>query len=468
MTTQTLSSPQPKVNGKAKAKTKNYFPSGKGFRLSIGYFLLLTMPFFASQMLDMDFNGIYPAILTVINMLAIMAFYVQFPLGSRLKSLPLFANIDWSIQRHKKVGKWLGIIFLLHPVLILAPRFLVSFSDGVSSLTEVVFAPQMLTGIIAWVSMIIWVLLSIYKDKLPMRYETWHLTHLLGFIAISILATLHITSVGSHGQFQSEFNLVWWGLCGFSLAMVAYNYLVKPARLKRQPFTLKEVVRVSSSDWQVTVEKHQDNNFHFEAGQFVWLNTSGSPKGINEHPFSIASSQHDLPNISFIIRELGDYTRNLANLTVGQQVYIDGPYGSISLNDSNKAKGIMLIAGGAGLGPMLSLLRGLAAKHDARPIRLIYGNTRLDQMVLLDEIQALEQTMADFKLQLVCLETTQQENIYHGVIDQQCIAENIDLADAKNWAVYLCGPKPMISAVTKNLKTLHIPTSNVYYEQLSF
>lgn len=460
MTTQTVSS--------SKQKAKFRFVFGKRPILSIAYLSLLIIPFFFSQMLNMDTKTVYANILTVINMLAMMAFFVQFPLGSRLKQISFFADIDWNIERHKKIGKWLGFIFLLHPVFILAPRFLVSANDGMTSLIEVLTAGQMLTGIIAWVLLIVWVLLSIYKDKLPMRYETWRLTHLIGFVAIIILATLHITSVGSHGQFQSQFKLVWWGLCALSLAMVAYNYLVKPSRLKRQPFTLKKVTRVSSSDWQVTVEKQQGNNFYFEAGQFVWLNTSNSTHGVSEHPFSIASCQNDLPQISFIIRELGDYTSSLADLVPGQEVYIDGPYGSLSLNDSNKAQGITLIAGGAGLGPMLSLLRGLAARHDTRPIRLIYGNNSLKQMALVDEIKGLEQKMANFKLQLVCREKTEQDDIYKGVIDKQCIENNIGLSRSNQWAVYLCGPKPMIAAVRKSLQDLSIKNSNIHYEQLSF
>jgi predicted ferric reductase len=464
MATQTTNFTKP--TAKKTSKLGLWF--GKKHKLLLGYLLLLTIPFFATQMLDMDTKSGYAGLLSVVNTLAVMAFFVQFPLGSRLKQLPLFANIDWSIKRHKQIGKWIGVIFLLHPVFILAPRFLVSVNDGLDSAIKVLTAPQMLTGLIAWGLMIAWIILSIFKEKLPMRYETWRLMHVLGFVAITILVTLHLTSVGQHGQFLGQFNFFWWGLCGFSLIMVAYNYVIKPLRLKNQSFTLKDVSRVSSSDWMVTVESHQDNKFYFEPGQFVWLNTSASSYGVNQHPFSIASCQHDLPKISFIIRELGDYTSHLDSLTIGQQVYIDGPYGSMTLDDSNKAKGITLIAGGAGLGPMLSLLRGLAARNETRPIRLIYGNNRLDQMVLLEEIKALEQSMVNFKLQLVCQEKVNQEDIYIGVIDEQCIKNTVDQTQVDQWAVYLCGPKMMIVGVKKNLKALQVSSANVYYEQLSF
>jgi len=452
----------------SKSKAKFQFKFSKKYTLSLAYLSLLIVPFCIAQMIEMDPKTIYAQILMIVNLLAMMAFFIQFPLGSRLKQFPLFNNIDWSVERHKKIGKWLGIIFLFHPILILAPRFLFSYQDGIESLVEVIFAPQMLTGLIAWVLLIFWVLFSVYKNKLPIRYETWRLAHLIGFVIITFLATLHITTVGSHGQFQPNFNLLWWALCTLSLAMVSYNYLVKPTRLKRQPFTLTSVIPVSSHDWQVTVEQKSGTNFYFEPGQFVWLNTSKSLHGVSEHPFSIASSKQDLPRLSFIIRELGDYTSSLGELSEGQEVYIDGPYGSMTLNDSNKSQGITLIAGGAGLGPILSLLRGLAAQKETRPIRLLYGNNLLSQMALVDQIKAYETQLSDFKLQLICLEETNKSDIYQGVIDKHIIENNIDLTAINNWSVYLCGPKAMITAVKKSLKVLGINQANIHYEQLSF
>ncbi len=444
------------------------FRLGKKSKLVLGYLILMSLPFLATFSLDMADQGTYAAVLTTINVLAMMAFYMQFPLVSRLKTIGLFANIDWNISHHKRIGLWLGIIFLLHPVLIIAPRFMVSFSDGMHSLISVITAPQMLTGMIAWVGMIAWILVAIFKDKLSISYETWRLTHMLGLVSIMILATLHVTSVGSHGQFQASFNSIWWALCSASVAMVLYNYFIKPWILRSRPFKLIDVAQISSTDWQVTIESSHPSGFDFEAGQFAWLNTTKRGGGVKEHPFSIASCQADLPRVSFIIRNLGDYTSKLDTLKVGQNVYVDGPYGSISLAESAKSKAIVLIAGGAGIAPMLSLLRGLAEKNDPRPVRLIYGNNRLDQMVLQGEIKTLEKTMTDFRQQLVCAEATDRDDIYQGVIDKDCIAQVLNTHPINDWTVYLCGPKTMITGVNDSLKSLHIPNAHIHYEQLSF
>lgn len=436
--------------------------------LVVAYLLILLIPYLATLSLNLDYKGFYSATLAFLNTLAMMAFFIQFPLAGRLKHLPMFSNIDWSMSRHKNVGKWLGFFFLLHPLLILAPRFLVSFDDGMTSVVEAITSPQLLTGIIAWLVMILWVVLAIFKDRLRISYETWHLTHLLGFVIVCVLATLHITSVGRHGQFDEQFNILWWGLCAMSVGLVLYNQLVKKTILKRKPFTLASITRGSSRDWLVTLRNDSSHDFSFEAGQFIWINTSDSVYSMNEHPFSIASCSKELPEVDMIIRELGDYTSQLDTLTIGQQVYVDGPYGSMSLRDSDAAEGITLIAGGAGIGPMLSLLRELAANHDPRPIRLLYGNNDYEQMVLQEEIQSLQKTMPDFTQQLVCDKPTDIPGVRQGVIVKDDIAETIDPEFANDWAVYLCGPQAMIASLKASLRFLGIPEANVHYEQLSF
>lgn len=459
MTAETL------IKATSKRSFSLYF--GAKSTLLLGYIALMTVPFLATYALDMQLKTTYAFAISTMNTLAMMMFYLQFPLGSRLKKIALFANIDWNMTHHKKMGQWLGLIFFLHPILILAPRFTMSWGDGVNSMITTVTASNMLIGVIAWVSMVVWILLSIFKQRLPMRYETWRLTHMLGFVGIIVLATIHITNIGQHGQYAPWFNIIWWGLCSFSVMMVLFNYFIKPILLKRQSFTLTDVSQVSSRDWQVTL--HANNTFDFEPGQFVWLNTV-APGGLKyttkEHPFSIASSRSNLPNVSFIIRNLGDYTSQLDLLAIGQNVYVDGPYGSMSLHDSKKAKAILLIAGGAGIGPMLSLLRGLAEQNDPRPVRLIYGNNHMDQMVLQADITRLESTMTDFQQQLVCVNG--QQDAYQGIIDQTILSRVMEASPTVDWSVYLCGPKPMIDGVQGSLKKLKVAKKHIHFEHLSF
>lgn len=436
-------------------------------RSSFAYLCLMLVPFLATFAISMQEKTFYAAFLVLFNCVAMAVFFLQFPLVGRLKHVGLFANINWSMFLHRKLGKWLAVVFLLHPLLILAPRFMVSFDDGMASLVTTIQAEKMLTGIIAWLALIVWVLLSVYRNRLKLSYELWRLTHVLGFVAIATLATLHITTVGSHGQYENWFNGLWWSLFALSVGVVVYNHLLKPRALKARPFTLVSVEPVSSRDWQLTIEKPAGVEFDFEPGQFVWLNTDAAG-ALKDHPFSIASSRAMLPRLSFLIRGLGDYTSRLDQLKAGQQVYVDGPHGSISLADARRASAILLIAGGAGIGPMLSMVRGLAEQGDARPVRLIYGNGQLDQMVLQDEIAALEAQMPDFRQQLVCTEQCERAGVHQGLIDQFIIERTMGTEAPVSWVVYLCGPEPMIAAARRRLKDIGVLCRNVHHEQLSF
>ena len=452
----------------ALAQAKQRFVPSLGVRgrRSVAYLLVLLLPFALTQTLDMDARGGYVAVLGLLNTLAMMAFFVQFPLAGRIRSLPFLANIDWNMEKHKSVGKWLGAFLLLHPVMVLAPRFGVSVSDGVASVVDTLSAPQMLTGVLAWVLMAAWVLVSIYKNRLRIGYETWRLTHILGFVGVAVLATVHITSVGRYSQFDPVVNGMWWALCALSIASVTYNVLVKPVSLDRRPGRLIGVEKASDSDWQLRMEAPA--GFSFEPGQFVWLSSGKSAFGPDQHPFSIASCTSELPEMRFLVRALGDYTSRLDTLTPGQPVFVDGPYGSLSLGDTAHCDGIVLVAGGAGIGPMLSLLLALARRKDPRPVRLIYGNGRIEQMAQQAEIADIEARMPDFRQHLVCLRSTGRPDVHEGVIDRRCVEGVLKGAGVRRWGAYLCGPEAMIESVRSSLVQTGVDAADIHYEQLAF
>ena len=442
--------------------------------LTLSYFVLLLLPFVIAESLGMLTAGVYHTVLTVLNLLAMMAFFVQFPLAGRLKRLPLFSHIDWAMTKHKQWGKYLGIFFFLHPFLILAPKLLVSVDDLGLSFISVLTESQLLTGLIAWAVMAVWVLMSIYKDKLSLTYERWRLLHVIGFMTIATLATLHVTTVGSHGQYNTSFNTLWWCLYILCMGLTVYNYLIKPRLIRQHAFTVQSISKISERDWQLSLEKHSPQAFTFSAGQFVWLNTSGSVYSLQQHPFSIVSEENTYGQLSFIIRELGDYTKKLASLNVGQSVLVDGPYGNLSLAQTRTARGLIFIAGGAGIAPMMGLIRELAKQHDPRPIHLLYANQTLANMVCLDELIVLQHKLKHFKLHLFCehLDGCAADVLPYvqtGVIDQlQINAAMETFATKTDWAIYHCGPKGMIKATNQHLKAIGINANQIHFEQLSF
>jgi predicted ferric reductase len=438
------------------------------WKLTLPLVGLFALPYLIAQTIPMTSKGTYVATLSFFNIIMMVAMLIQFPLGARLKRMSLFSHIDWNITQHKKIGQWIGLFFFLHPILIMLPKAFLSGTDFTHAVFSSVTEPRLLTGVIAWGAMVVWVLMSIFKHKLPMKYQHWRLVHIVGFMTILILATAHITEIGSHGQYQSNINVMWWALCASSIAFTIYGYFVKPWLLSEHPFSLVAREKISHSDWLVTVKVPEETDFNFKAGQFVWMGSKKSALDNDYHPFSIVSTPTDLPNVSFLVRELGDYTSRLAQLNIDQPIFIDGPYGDMTLDSSQKASSIVLIASGVGLGPIMSLLRQLRDSNDARAVRLVYGNQIVEQMVFLDEIRAMETTMPNFKAQFVCYEPTEADGFYCGYIDGACLQNTYQALAKSTVYTYLCGSPLMVEGVRQSLEQLEIPPQHIHFEQLSF
>jgi predicted ferric reductase len=436
------------------------------------YIFLLSIPWVLSFQQGLAIRGLFQETVGFMTIVGMTMMYLQFLFSTRHPSISNTLGVDQGMQLHRKLGEWLGLLFFLHPILILAPRFWLAPELAWGNVWDAFSADESLTGLIAWFGLIIWVLMSMFKDKVGLSYEAWRYAHSLGFVAIIILATHHAVTVGRHGRYESWFDALWIILCSLAVGGVFYNYAIRPVRTKRQPFKVVECHKAGTDDWCLTIEKDGQFDFRFDAGQFVWLSSASSPFARKEHPFSIASAPSALPKVSFIIRALGDYTRTLGELKPDMPIHIEGPHGAFTLNNRVN-EGIALIAGGAGIGPILGILRTLRDQGDKRPIRLIYGNRSYQQCVFQDEIEACTKTL-NFEQILVLDkpptgdEYTGTSPIYTGFINAKVLKEHVCGPEQMNWDFYVCGPKLMVHAVATQLKTLQVADSRILYEALSF
>jgi predicted ferric reductase len=431
------------------------------------YILLILIPWTFSYIEGLAIRGWYEELVTLLSISGLSMMLCQFTLlNTRVDGVNSLVGVDNSMRVHNKAGEILAILFFLHPFMILLPRFWVSPSNAWENLWAMFISPESATGFYAWSLLIVLVLMAIKKKAIGMSYEAWRYTHSFGFVTVLILATHHAVTVGRHGRYNLWFDVLWIVLCSISVGVVLYIYFIRPRAVARNPFKVVECVKGSADDWSLTIEKDGDFEFAFDAGQFVWLNTSDSVFKRNEHPFSIASSANTLPRLSFVIRSLGDYTKQLGKLKAGHRVWVDGPHGVFTLNARN-AKGVVLIAGGAGIGPIIGLLRELKHKQDKRPVRLIYGNRNENQMMFQQELEEMRANM-DFDYTLVLNNAPEGFTGHTGFIDTNLLKQTTEHFEQDHFDYYVCGSEPMVKAVEGNLKQLDVPQERILYEQLGF
>lgn len=430
------------------------------------YLAVVLLPWGLSFIEGLAVRGWYAELVVLLSIVGFSMMLFQFALTARVDALAGRTGVDNIMRVHTRFGEYLGYLILLHPFLIVLPRFIVAPSFALGDVWDLFTQPETSTGMYAWSLMLVWVLMAVFKEKTGLSYEAWRYTHSAGFVAIIILATHHAVTIGRHGRYNAWFDVMWIVLCTFAVALVLYIYLIRPRSIAKKPFRVVDCHKGSADDWYLTIEKDGDFPFDFDAGQFTWISTSGSVFERNEHPFSIATSSSSLPKISYVIRGLGDYTRQLGKIRPGQRVWVDGPHGVFTLNARN-AKGIALIAGGAGVGPIMGILRELADSGDRRPIRLVYGNRTIEQMLFLDELEVLREQL-DLELLLVLADPPEGFEGHKGFIDTTVLSKVMDHPEHASWDYYICGPPPMVKAVEKNLAALSVPRDRILYEQLGF
>lgn len=436
------------------------------------YIILILIPWAFSYIEGLAIRGWYEELISLLSISGMAMMLCQFTLlNGRVDAINNRIGVDNSMRVHNKAGEILGILFFLHPFLIGLPRFIVAPSFALDNLWLMFTSAESATGVYAWSLLIVLVLMAIKKKKLKMSYEAWRYTHSVGFVAVIILATHHAVTVGRHGRYNAWFDTLWIVLCAVAVGVVAYVYFIRPRSVSKRPFKVVACKKASTDDWYLTIEKDGNFSFDFDAGQFVWINTSSSAFQRNEHPFSIASSPRSLPQVSFVIRSLGDYTRQLHKLKPGQRVWVDGPHGVFTLNARN-AEGIVLIAGGAGIGPIIGILRELRARGDTRPVRLLYGNRTIEQMMFIDELRDMAEAL-DLQTTLILNEAPESFPPEHfkghiGFIDIGVIQDASTGHNNVNWDYYICGPQPMVKAVEAHLSNMNIARERILYEQLGF
>ena len=333
--------------------------------------------------------------------LAIMG--LQFGLTARFRYVTEPWGEDVIYHFHRQISL-LGVgLVVAHPLILFAVRpELVALLNSIRAPWRARFAALSVYSLIALVVMALW------RVKLKIRYETWHLTHILLAIIAVTAGLLHMLGWGFYLTDPRK-RALWIGLTIFWIGLLLYVRIAKPLFMLRRPYHISEV-RKERGDTS-TLVMHPDGHpgFRFSPGQFAWLTVWGSPFKITAHPFSFSSSAAvDDGRVEMTIRNLGDFTSEIHKLPVGKRVYLDGPYGAFTIG--HPADMHVLIAGGIGITPMISMIRTLADRRDTRPIVLLYGAENWGSITFREELEALKPRRGNGRL----LRRAPQHSRWHG------------------------------------------------------
>ncbi len=224
--------------------------------------------------------------------------------------------------------------------------------------------------------------------------------------------------------------------------------------------TVTSVERLSETTMSLTLDCDDREKLVFLPGQYVNIAVPGTDQ-TRSYSFSSAP---DAERLTFLIKLspggiMSDWLENTA--AVGDSVQFTGPHGSFFLRESEAP--LLLLAGGTGLAPILSILRRLEASGSSRPTHLIYGASTDDDVVELETLAALEESLATFTwAHTVAAEDTTAQR--RGYVTAHTAPEHLHDGEA---AVYLCGPPPMVDAVRADFSERGFEPAGFYYEKFA-
>ncbi|MNO85401.1 Benzoate 1,2-dioxygenase electron transfer component [compost metagenome] len=223
---------------------------------------------------------------------------------------------------------------------------------------------------------------------------------------------------------------------------------------------ISDVRQLSASTIALSIKGEALSRLAFLPGQYVNLKVPGSEQS---RAYSFSSLQKD-GEVSFLIRNvpgglMSSFLTNLAK--AGDSLSLAGPLGSFYLRPIQRP--LLLLAGGTGLAPFTAMLEKIAEQGSEHPLHLIYGVTNDFDLVELDRLQALAARIPNFTYS-ACVANPDSQYPQKGYVTQHIEPRHLNDGDVD---VYLCGPPPMVEAVSQYVREQGITPANFYYEKFA-
>lgn len=393
------------------------------------------------------------------GLLAMSTLVVAFVAGSRMRSITNAFGIERVLVSHR----WFGLLAML---LVLGHTGLVLLDDpgNVRLLTFYAAPNRARAATAATIAIVLLCATSAFRRRLNWRYEVWRWTHALLATSALVLTALHVYLL-NHLIRNPAMRAAFVSLATLVILALGRRWVIRPLLCPHRSY-LVDAVRAESPMVSTLVlrPRHRwQRGLRFAPGQFAWLrlNDSRQPE---DHPFTMASNAHRPRQLEFTIGQVGDFTRRIAALPPGRLVYVDGPYGSFTV-DQRPRRAILLIAGGVGLTPMMSILRTLEYRGDDRPACLVIGARKLSDLLFRDELTSMS-TRRPLRVLEVLSDPPAGWSGHRGRVDSHILRTAMPTRrERADVDVYICGAPPLVAGVRAVLRRLGVPPQRIHTEQ---
>lgn len=380
------------------------------------------------------------------------AFALNLILGARLGSIErFFGGLDKLYRVHRRTGEVAVVLVLAHAALITASYATISPSAAVALYGPA--APSTITaGVVALVGVLL--LLGLALGPWPRRHEAFVQVH-RGFGVVYLLGSVHAFSQPGTKAASPALSAYLGTLAVLGLLAWVYRSVLGRFLVPRRDYRVAAVHHLDEAVTEI-VMRPRGTPLRFEPGQFLFVSFHSRVVREEPHPFSITSAPHQ-PELTLLVKALGDFTTSLKRLEPGARAKVEGPYGGLSYRRVANPRQVW-IAGGIGVTPFLSMLRSLGP-DDAHEIDFYYASDHAEGMYFLYELYAI----ADEHPRVRIIPIRADRLGHLTAADVNGVARGLSGQD-----ILLCGPPTMVRSLHQQLRQRGVADHRIHSEEFSF
>lgn len=427
-----------------------------------GAFVVVALAPLALALIQLDpGRGLWVNFSVAAGFVALALLGLQFLLAARWPRAVTPFGADVVLQVHRQLTALILLLAIGHPLVLFVwdSRFL--------RLLDVVEAPwRAKLAVTSVVALLVLAATSVWRQRLHLSYPAWQALHAALALVITGAALAHVLLIGYYVDEPWE-KALWIVYTGAFVWIGFWVRVVKPVQRFRRRFVVVGVTEEAGGAChalEIAPAGSAASTAGFAPGQFAWIMVGRSPFALTYHPFSYASSAEHPERLTFVVRAYGPFTSALHDLEPGAWVYLDGPWGHFS-PDRVEASGWVLIAGGVGVTPMLSILLTRRDRGDQRPAWLFYAATDERSLIAPDVLGALAEDPA-VTVVPVLSRPSQEWTGERGHVDAEVLRRHLP-ADLTGVHGYVCGPGPMMDAADAAAAEVGLARDAVHTERFA-
>jgi len=234
---------------------------------------------------------------------------------------------------------------------------------------------------------------------------------------------------------------------------------------RRLPSRIERMVPLSYDVMGVFLRLPIAEDFRFAPGQYIDILLPGGRR----RSFSIASPPHDARPLELHVRHVpgGEFTDRLFHDDMQSSLLlIEGPLGRFVYRPhAGPAPPMLLIGGGTGIAPLLSILRHVIDNHIERDMQLYWGVRAEADLYAQTTLDALSRRAASLRYAPVLSEAPPQWGGLTGWVHEAALQGIDDLA---SYEVYAAGPPAMIEALQREYAVRGVSPDRLFFDSFDY